>query len=67
MTVTLEIEPGIEGNLTAQTHARGVSIDSLPHAVIKDLVRAKAVPPASLQELRATIDTLAEMAKRSWR
>jgi len=63
MTVRLELKPDIEANLAAQARARGVALDAYLQEVIEDLGRTKAAPPASLQDLRATLDALAEMGR----
>ena len=61
MTVRLELKPNVEANLAAQARARGVPLDTYLQSVIEDLAGTHTAPPASLQELRATLDTLAEM------
>jgi len=63
MTVRLELRPDIEANLAAQARARGVPLDAYLQSVIEDLARAEGNRPASLQELEATLDTLAEMGR----
>jgi hypothetical protein len=61
MTVRLEIRPGMEANLAAQARARGIPLDAYLQHVIEELARAEAAAPASLQDLRATLDALAEL------
>lgn len=63
MTVGLELRPDIEANLAAQARARGIALDAYLQGVIEDLARTKAAPPASLQDLEATLDALAEMGR----
>jgi hypothetical protein len=63
MTVRLELKPDIEANLAARARARGIPLDAYLQAVIEDLARPEAAPPASLQDLEATLDALAEMGK----
>ena len=63
MTVRLELKPDIEANLAAQARARGVGLDAYLQDVVEELARTKAAPPASLQDLRATLDALAEMGR----
>jgi hypothetical protein len=61
MTVRLELKPDVEANLAAQARARGVPLDAYLQSVIEDLARADAARPASLKEIEATLDALAEM------
>lgn len=63
MTVRLELRPDIEANLAAQARARGIPLDAYLQGVLEDLARAEGNRPASLQELEATLDALAEMGK----
>ncbi len=63
MTVRLELKPDVEANLAAQARARGVPLDAYLQSVIEDLARAEAAGSVSLQELEATLDTLAEMGR----
>ena len=63
MTVRLEIKPEIEASLNAQAAAKGIPLDAHLQNVIDDIARAPAAPVASLEEFRATLDTLAEMGK----
>ena len=63
MTLRLELKPEIEANLAAQARAKGIPLDAYLQNVIKELGRTEAVRPASLQELEATLDALAEMGK----
>jgi hypothetical protein len=63
MTVRLELKPDIEANLAAQARARGVPLDAYLQGVIEDLARPEAAHPASLQDLEATLDALAEMGR----
>lgn len=63
MTVRLELKPDVEANLTAQARARGVPLDAYLQGVIEDLARIETARPANLQELRATLDALAEMGR----
>jgi len=59
MTVRLEIKPEIEASLNAQAAAKGASLDAYLQDAIESLARAQAAPAANLEELRATLDTLA--------
>jgi hypothetical protein len=63
MTVRLEIKPDIEANLAAQARARGIPLDAYLQHAIEELAGAKAAPSASLQDLQATLDALAEMGR----
>jgi hypothetical protein len=63
MTVRLELKPDIEANLAAQARARGIPLDAYLQDVIEELARSNAAPPASLEDLRATLDALAEMGR----
>ena len=63
MTVRLELKPDVEANLIAQACVRGVPLDAYLQNVIEDLARTKSASPASLEDLEATLDTLAEMGK----
>ena len=63
MTVRLELKPDVEANLAAQARARGIPLDAYLQSVIEDLARTEAARPASLQDLRLTLDALAEMGR----
>ncbi len=63
MTVRLELKPDIEANLAAQARARGIPLDTYLQSVIENLARAATVPPASPQDIEATLDALAEMGR----
>jgi hypothetical protein len=63
MTVRLELRPDVEANLAAQARARGVPLDVYLQSVIEDLARTDEAGPASLQDLEATLDALAEMGR----
>lgn len=63
MTVRLDLRPDVEANLAAQARARGVPLEVYLQRVIEDLARSAEVPPASLQDLEATLDALAEMGR----
>lgn len=63
MTVRLELNPDVEERLAAQARARGVPLDTYLQSVIEDLARTNAASPAELEELRATLDVLAEMGR----
>jgi hypothetical protein len=63
MTVRLDLKPDVEANLAAQARARGVSLDAYLQSVIEDLARTESAVSASLQDLEATLDALAEMGK----
>ena len=63
MTVRLEIGPDIEANSAAQARARGIPLDAYLKDAIEELARTKAAPPTSLQDLRLTLDALAEMGR----
>ncbi|MBI5083103.1 MAG: hypothetical protein HZB13_00680 [Acidobacteria bacterium] len=63
MTVRLEIRPDVEANLAAQARARGVPLDAYLTSVIEDLARTEPARPASPQDLRATLDKLAELGR----
>jgi len=63
MTVRLELKPDVEENLAAQARARGVPLDTYLQSVIENLARAETAPPASPQDIEATLDRLAEMGR----
>lgn len=63
MTVRLELKPDVEANLAAQARARGIPLDAYLQGVIEDLARPEAARPASLKDLEATLDALAEMGR----
>jgi hypothetical protein len=63
VTVRLELKPDVEANLAAQARARGVPLDSYLQGVIEDLARTDAARPASLNDIGATLDALAEMGR----
>ena len=63
VTVRLELEPEIEANLAAQARVRGMALDAYLQGVIEDLARREAARPASLHDLEATLDVLAEMGR----
>lgn len=63
MTVKLELEPDIEANLTAKARARGIPLEVYLQGIIEDVARGEASSTASVQELRATLDALAEMGR----
>ena len=63
MTVRLELKPDIEENLTARPRARGIPLDAYLQSLIEDLARTEAARPAMLQDLRATLDALADMGR----
>jgi hypothetical protein len=63
MTVRLELNPDIEENLAARARARGVPLDVYLQSVIEDLLRTEAARPSMLQDLRATLDALADMGR----
>ena len=63
MTVRLELRPDVEANLAAQARARGVPLDAYLQSVIEDLGRTQPAPPASPQDIEATLDRLAEMGR----
>ncbi len=61
MTVRLELKPDVEANLAAQARTRGVSLDAYLQDVIEEIARVDAAGPASLKEIEAALDALAEM------
>ena len=63
MSVRLDLKPDVEANLAAQARARGVPLEVYLQRVIEDLARSNEFPPASLQDLEATLDALAEMGR----
>ena len=63
MTVRLELKPDVEANLAAQARTRGVSLDAYLQDVIEEIARVDAAGPASLKEIEATLDALAEMGR----
>ncbi len=63
MTITLELKPDIEEQLAAQARARGVPLDAYVQSLIENVVRRPARPAGNGQQLRATLDTLAEMGR----
>ena len=50
-------------SLAAQARARGVPLDAYLQSVIEGLARAENAGPASLQDLEAALDALAEMGR----
>lgn len=64
MTVRLELKPDVEQNLAAQARARGVPLDAYLQSVIEEVAGAGAARPASIQEIEAALDALAEMGRR---
>jgi hypothetical protein len=64
MTVRLELKPEVEARLAAQARARGVPLRAYLQDVLEDLAGAEAGPPvSSLEDMRATLDALAEMGR----
>ena len=63
MTVTLEIKPEVEASLTAQARAQGVPLDLYLQNLVEQLALTSNVAGADAQDLRATLDALAEMGK----
>ena len=63
MTVRLDLRADVEANLAAQARARGVPLDAYLQDVIEEIARADAAGPASLKEIAATLDALAEMGR----
>ena len=64
MTVRLELKPDVEAHLIAQARARGVELSAYLQSVLEDLARTQSGPPAPrLQDVRATLDALAEMGR----
>ena len=63
MIISLDLKPDVEAQLTALARARGVSLKAYVKSLIKDLARRAALPPANGQQLRATLDALAEMGR----
>jgi hypothetical protein len=63
MTVRLELKPDVEANLAAQARTRGVSLDAYLQDVIEEIARVDAAGPASLKEIEAALDALAEMGR----
>jgi hypothetical protein len=64
MTVRLELKPEIEARLAAQARARGIPLSAYLQNVLEDLACGEAGPAvSSLQDLRATLDALAEMGR----
>lgn len=64
MTLRLDLKPEVEARLAAQARARGVPLSAYLQDILEDLARAEAGPPvSSLQDLRETLDALAEMGR----
>ena len=63
MTIRLALKPDVEASLAAQARVRGILLDAYLQSVIEDLAGAEAVRPASIQDLEATLDALAEMGQ----
>lgn len=64
MTFHLELKPDVEASLSAQARARGVPLAIYLQGILEDLARTDAAPlESSGEELRATLDALAEMGR----
>lgn len=63
MTVRLELKPEVEANLAAQARARGIPLEAYLQKLIEDLALTEAGGSATLKDIEATLDTLAEMGK----
>jgi hypothetical protein len=63
MTVRLELTPDVEESLAARARARGIPLDAYLQSVIEDLARTEGARPAMRQDLRATLDALADMGR----
>ena len=63
MTLRLELNPEVEANLVAQAEARGVPLDAYLQRVIEDLGRSRPSPSTSLNDMRRTLDMLADMGR----
>ena len=57
------LKPDVEANLAAWARARGIPLDAYLQSVIEDLARTESGGPASIQDLAATLDALAETGK----
>lgn len=63
MTIRLELKPDIEAKLAAQERVRGIPLDAYLQNAVEDLARAEPASPASVKDLDATLDNLAEMGR----
>ena len=63
MTVRLELKPEIEASLNAQAEAKGIPLEAYLESIIEDLARATAAPATNLEEVRETLDILADMGR----
>lgn len=63
MTVRLDLKPDMEARLTAQAESKGIPLDAYLQGMIEEMAQTQPPPNTSIQEFRATLDTLAEMGK----
>jgi hypothetical protein len=63
MTIKLELKPEVEASLAAGARAKGIPLDAYLQSVIEQMALDESTPPASLEEFRATLDTLAGMGR----
>ena len=63
MTVKLKLRPEIEASLTAQADAKGMPLDAYLQEAIEELAGVNFAPAPGIQELRTTLDKLAEMGQ----
>jgi hypothetical protein len=64
MTLRLELKPEVEASLAAQARAKNVPLNVYLQSILEDLAHIEAGRPApGLQDLRATLDALADMGR----
>ena len=60
--IRIELEPEIEAQLTAEAHARGLSLDRY---IVEKLVGARTIEPSPQRSIGDAIDTIRELRKES--
>ena len=63
MTIKLELNPEVEARLAARARAKGIPLDAYLQSVIEQIAEDEGTPRASLEEFKATLETLAEEAE----
>jgi hypothetical protein len=60
--IQIELEPEIEAQLTAEAHARGLSLDRY---IVEKLVGARTIEPSRQRSVGDAIDTIRELRRES--